>query len=221
MKTIVIITPANIEVEYRLANAGSRLAAFVIDSAIQMAAVLLLTAAVLFGFEGLRLSTLGEVSSASLALIIIAAFVIQFGYFIVCELSMNGQTVGKRVFKLRVIRDNGQPVELSQGLVRNLIRPAVDMLYVGLFVIMFSKNHKRLGDMAAGTIVVSEHPAAIPPAVYIPDADILDVLPARPLTAEEKYLVSEWLRRRDSLPDGGEVIRNKWVDYFKMDKMVV
>ena len=156
MRYITIITPANIEVVYRLAGAGSRLAAFVIDFTIQTVACAALAALVLFGFAGLRLDTLGEVSGALLAFLLIAAFAIYFGYFIFCELLMNGQSIGKKIFGLRAIRDNGQPVGLAQSLVRNLFRVAIDMLYVGLFVILFSPQHKRLGDMAAGTVVVSE-----------------------------------------------------------------
>jgi uncharacterized RDD family membrane protein YckC len=165
METIIIITPANIEVEYRLANAGSRSAAFLIDLALQMTVIVSLASVVLFGIMGLRFSTLHEAGGASLGFVLVSAFAIQFGYFIFCELAMNGQSAGKRIFKLRVIGDNGQPVTLSQSLIRNLLRPSVDMLYVGLFIILFSKKHKRLGDMAAGTIVVSEHWPTSPPAV--------------------------------------------------------
>jgi uncharacterized RDD family membrane protein YckC len=164
MKFITIVTPANIEVEYRLANAGSRLAAFLIDFALQLTLIFLMASAVLFGFAGLRFSTLHEASGATLGFVLVAAFAIHFGYFIFCELTMNGQSPGKRIFGLRVICDNGRPVGFTQSLVRNLMRPAVDMLYVGLFVIIFSDKHKRLGDFAAGTLVVSEHWPAKPAA---------------------------------------------------------
>ena len=214
MDTYTVITPANIEVEYRLANAGSRLAAFVVDFLLQMLVILSIAAVALFGFAGLRFETLREANGPALAFVIIAAFVIQFGYFIVCELIMNGQSIGKRIFKLRVIRDNGLPVGFSQSLVRNLIRPAVDMLYIGLFVILFSKHHKRLGDFAAGTVVISEHPFPETPSVEHVTAEGLDFLPARLLTAEEKYWVGEWLRRKDGLPDGGEKIKRQLTDYF-------
>jgi len=133
---------------------------------------------------------------------------------------INGQSIGKRIFKLRVIRDNGLPVGLSQSLIRNLVRPAVDMLYIGLFVILFSKYHKRLGDMAAGTVVVSEHPQPKQPeplSVQNLILDTLDFLPDRPLTAEEKYWVNEWQRRKDDFPDGGEAIKQLFMDYFNSE----
>ncbi|MCL2215734.1 MAG: RDD family protein [Defluviitaleaceae bacterium] len=209
MKFATIITPANIEVEYRLAGAGSRLAAFLIDFILQMLAILLIAWVVLRVTE--------RFEGTVLAFIIVTGFVIHFGYFIVCELTMNGQSIGKRVFGLRVIRDNGQPIEFTQSLVRGLIRSSVDMMYVGLFTILFSKNHKRLGDMAAGTIVISEkHASPREPSLFGPQyqwpADFPDSLA---LSVEERNLVEEWLRRKDDLPDVGVEIGRKFREYFK------
>ena len=82
MDTIIIITPANIEVEYRLANAGSRLAAFMIDLVLQMLAILSVASVVLFGIMGLRFSTFDQASGTSLGFVLVASFAIQFGYFI-------------------------------------------------------------------------------------------------------------------------------------------
>ena len=138
MKTITIISPTNVEIEYRLAGAGSRAAAFIIDLLIQSVAIGLLVLFVLFGLSGLRLTTLANADGYALAFLIIACFTIFVGYYIVCEMGMKGQTVGKRIFKLRVLRDNGQPVGFSQSLVRGLFRITIDMMYVGIFSIIFS-----------------------------------------------------------------------------------
>ena len=208
MNSITIITPANIEVEYRLAGAGSRLAAFLIDFALQILAIVLIV------WITMRVTI--DPSGAVLGFIMVATFVIHFGYFIVCELVMNGQSLGKRLFGLRVIRDNGQPVEFTQVLVRGLIRSSVDMMYVGLFTILFSAKHKRLGDMAAGTIVVSEkYGSAYEPSLGGFNPDWPQNFPD-PLTisAEERSMVEEWLRRRDNLPNNGAGIRKKMEAYF-------
>ncbi|MCL2049510.1 MAG: RDD family protein [Defluviitaleaceae bacterium] len=154
MKTITIITPSNIELEYRLAGVGSRLAAFIIDYLLQVLMSLLVVFGIMYGIDYALLGN--DVSGVALGISMVSVFVIQTGYFIVMELVTNGQSVGKRIFGLRVIRDNGQPIGFTQSLVRGLLRSSLDMLYVGLFVIMFSKRCKRLGDMAAGTVVVAE-----------------------------------------------------------------
>jgi len=155
MKTIVIITPANIELEYRLAGVGSRLAAFLVDFFIQILLNIFSVGVVLLGFDR-RIFGNTSPSGTALGVVLLLYFLIHFGYFILCELNMNGQTWGKKLFKLRAIRENGLPMSLSHVLVRGLFRSSLDMLYIGLFAIMFSKQHKRLGDMAAGTVVVSE-----------------------------------------------------------------
>jgi uncharacterized RDD family membrane protein YckC len=156
MKKITIITPANIEVEYRLAGVGSRLAAFLIDFFVQILTILLTGAIILLGFDRYIFGN-PEPSGIALGAILITSFVIHFGYFIFFELYMNGQTWGKKIFGLRALRENGQPLSLSNVAIRALFRSSVDLMYIGLFVIMFSKQHKRLGDMAAGTVVVDEH----------------------------------------------------------------
>ena len=196
-----------------MAGAGSRLAAFIIDYILQTLAILLTGGILLAINHQLNWAIRG---STLLGVFIILAFIINFGYFIAFELGMNGQTPGKRLFGLRAIRDNGQPIEFTQSLVRGIIRSSLDMLYVGLFAILFSQKHKRIGDMAAGTIVVCEtydnkheptlqlHPQPIPP--FLP--------PLPEMTQPEREVVESWLRRKDSLPYGGRDIAKKLSDYF-------
>ena len=148
MKKITIVTPANIEIEYRLAGVGSRLAAFLVDFFLQILIIAVVNWVIY--------QTVINPDGVIIGFAIVFSFVIYVGYFIACELFMNGQSVGKKILKLRVICDNGQPVGFTQVLVRGLIRSSVDMLYIGLFTILFSKQSKRLGDMAAGTVVVIE-----------------------------------------------------------------
>jgi len=216
MKTITVITPANIEVEYRLAGVGARLAAFIIDFTIQLLLIGSLVFIIFFGVDRLSLDN-PVPSGAALGAVLVVVFVIQFGYFVLLEMVMNGQSIGKRIFGLRAIRENGQPLTFSNILVRALFRVSADMIYVGVFVIMFSKQHKRLGDMAAGTVVVSEHylgkdePGLFAPATVLPEF----LLPyERQMTTRERGVVDDWLRRRETLPDGGEDIARRLAAYF-------
>jgi len=221
LKTITIITPSNIEVEYRLANVGSRLGAAIIDYALQFLAVLL-AALIIFNFG--RQMDMWEFNvnySIVWAVVILIIFMIFMGYFIVCELLMNGQTIGKRILGLRVIRDNGQPIEFSHALIRGIIRSSLDMMYVGFFAILFSKKHKRIGDMAAGTIVIIEKYADNFAALTIQDYSLPDTFPPmEEMTATERDMVETWLRRRDTLPGKGRVIGKMIEDYFN-DKLEV
>ena len=218
MRTITIITPANIEVEYKLAGVGARLAALIIDSLLQFLAVLLCIG-ILFGVNR-QLVNMGAVirPSTIIAALIVIGFIIYLGYFIACEMLMNGQTVGKRLFGLRVIRDNGQPIEFAQALIRGIIRITLDMMYVGLFVIMFSKKHKRIGDMAAGTIVVIEKydVGFFDPVFTTQNMDLPEFLPPlMDITAEERSIVEDWLKRRETLPDYGADIGEKLAKHFE------
>jgi uncharacterized RDD family membrane protein YckC len=218
MKTITIITPSNIEVEYRLAGAGSRFAAFIIDFAVQLLLVAAFAVVSLWFFDRIIFENRELVPSGpALGAVMVFVFIVQFGYFIFCELAMAGQSIGKKVFALRVIRENGQPLGFAQSLIRGLLRASLDMLYVGLFVILLSKNNKRLGDMAAGTIVISEHKKrADEPTLLNADPYWPNFLPDPfTLTPEERQLTEEWLSRRDEMTDGGAAVGDKIVAYFK------
>ncbi|GIV94214.1 MAG: hypothetical protein KatS3mg056_2923 [Chloroflexus sp.] len=94
-----------------------------------------------------------------LALLAILAFVVNWGYFVFFEWIWNGQTPGKRLLRLRVLREGGRPVDIGAIVVRNLMR-AIDflpLLYgIGLVTMFVDRYHRRLGDLTAGTVVVHE-----------------------------------------------------------------
>ena len=220
MKNITIITPSNIEVEYRLAGAGSRLGAFLIDFFIQIVAMIVFAWITISVSGGLFLPPgFGwGVNGTVLAILLIGIFIIYFGYFIFCEYVMNGQTIGKRVLGLRVIQENGEPVGFFQILVRGFLRSSVDMMYIGIFIILFSKKHKRLGDMAAGTIVISEKHGSYgeKPAFMLPPSPWPSDFPDPfELTNEEKTLVQEYLRREYTLMDDGARLAKLFAEYFE------
>lgn len=154
----VVETPENIRFGYDVADIGSRFLAVLIDSIIQGALyVLVILAAVILAAQ-LSQTVLPRLFNDLLAVAaFLTVFLIQFGYFILFELIMNGQTPGKRLFNLRVIKDNAYPLSPISTIIRNLVR-IIDFFPVfygiGIIVMFFNKRAKRLGDYAAGTIVV-------------------------------------------------------------------
>lgn len=151
-----ILTPERAVLEYRLAGIGSRALAHGLDVAIVLATVILVTFLV-----GVGVSFLDAGLAVGLALFL--DFLLPVLYFVLSEGLGNGQTIGKRAFGLRVRMADGTPVSLEAAILRNLLRPA-DMLpgpyLVGLGSIFLSDRAQRLGDLVAGTVVVSERQEA-------------------------------------------------------------
>ncbi len=219
MKYITITTPNNLELEYRLAGIGSRLAAFVIDMVIQ-AIIFVITGIALFYFvfmdRGVPINNFDNV------VVFIAAifyFIVFFGYFIISEMLTNGQSIGKKVFGLRVIRENGMPVGFIHSLIRNLFRYFIDALGIGVVSIALSKKCKRIGDFVASTVVVSENPMKFTTETFKPKnlgfeaAEILG-FETFEISEQEYYLLDEYFKRRTSFTDGGKSVLETLIRYF-------
>src|SRR5438552_11573635 len=148
--------PEHVELRLELAGVGSRTAAVALDSLI-IYGVLLLTAIVLGSVFSLD-SVAGGWASALLILLFYFAQII---YFVVLEGFWGGRTVGKRALGIRVVMDTGRAVTIGAVVVRNLLR-VIDFLFPlapfipGIILVLLTKSHKRLGDMAAGKIVVRD-----------------------------------------------------------------
>jgi uncharacterized RDD family membrane protein YckC len=203
-RTVDVRTPESVALRYELAGLGSRFLALAIDQGIQV----LLIALVIAGFLSLGLQNLvgggKTVVAIELAVVVFALFTIFFGYFIYFEASWNGQTPGKRALGIRVVRDGGYPIDFGAALIRNIIR--IGELGLGYYAVsavsmLLSKENKRLGDFAAGTIVVRDarlsytrrpgepaHPAYAP-TFY--------------LSGSERALIKRFLDRRDTLDARG------------------
>jgi uncharacterized RDD family membrane protein YckC len=154
-------TPESVELEFTLAGIGNRSFALIIDYIIFGLTILLVWSLSAFLAFQLVPNLIGNGFSDRLAQWIWAiqsmtTFAIYVGYFVVLETLWQGQTPGKKWTKIRVIRDNGKPERLPQAILRALLRPVDDMLFIGVFFIIFTPQEKRLGDMLAGTIVVQE-----------------------------------------------------------------
>jgi uncharacterized RDD family membrane protein YckC len=150
---LVISTPERVAFQYEIAGIGSRFLAQIIDSLV--IAVILIAITILAAALG------GVFSSGELALLIevILGFALLAGYFLISEAAWNGQTLGKRSARLRVVGDHGEPLTLAQAAVRNLVR-IVDFLPffygIGMLTLFINGRGKRLGDFAAGTLVVRD-----------------------------------------------------------------
>jgi uncharacterized RDD family membrane protein YckC len=148
---ITIETPENVTLEVTLAGLGSRMAASLIDGLIRFAVILALFIVLL--------SSPDRAGGVEFALFIVGSFAVFFAYDVLFETLAGGRTPGKRATGLRVVREGGQPVGFVSSAIRNLMR-LVDMLpfsyAIGIVAILVSSKNQRLGDMAAGTIVVRE-----------------------------------------------------------------
>jgi uncharacterized RDD family membrane protein YckC len=195
---ITIATPEGLDVDLVLAGLGSRFIARLIDSLIQFGTILALV------IVSARLHN-GWVD----AVLIVINFAVFFVYDIVFELFGSGRTPGKRSVGLRVVRNGGQPVGFVASAVRNLLR-LVDLLptlyLVGTISVIVTAHNQRLGDLAAGTIVVRERAQPSQAASWVawsrptvpPDAvagwDVSAISPA------EVAAVRAFLDRRLTLP---------------------
>jgi uncharacterized RDD family membrane protein YckC len=198
MKKIIITTPENIDIEYTLADIGSRVAAAFIDTLLQIVFYILLVIAMLlihnfaptfwYDYYGWLIGG---------ALLIYA--IISYGYFIIMELKMNGRTLGKKAMKLRTIRNNGQPITFKHSAIRNLVKIFLDLYGIGIVFIFLTKNHKRIGDFAASTIVVIEKTKAIP--ITLDSLEKANKNFDYYLTCEEQGLLQDYLIRKDDLED--------------------
>ena len=200
---LTIHTPEQIALEFTLAGAGSRFLALAIDTILQLivaAAILLLVAAGAW----LRLFGVASAGTWMQAAGVIFGFLVYYGYFAFFEAIWTGQTPGKRIVGLRVISLSGRPILPFDAILRNLLR-IVDQIpgiyAVGIMSILLTARSQRLGDLAAGTVVVVEETrvAQAPPKPFASPAASL--LGARKLTPKEVDALETFLARRDSLPD--------------------
>jgi uncharacterized RDD family membrane protein YckC len=210
-RSVDVRTPESIAFSYDLAGLGSRFLAVSIDMIIQvliMLAVLYsVTLAATRVASGLRpqndpaLERLGE--NVAIALLIFIVFAIFFGYFIAFETLWNGQTPGKKMLGIRVVRDGGYPVDFMAVLIRNLIR--VVELGLGGYAVsavsaLVSPENKRIGDIAAGTIVVRDGKSPTAERIVSEISQEPQYAATAYMSGDERALVKRFIERRDELP---------------------
>jgi uncharacterized RDD family membrane protein YckC len=161
---LIIETPERVELHYVLANIGNRFLAAAIDHLLQVLAMVAIVVAA-GAFTSWRLFASMGVWTA--AITVLAVFAVYWGYFVAFETLWSGQTPGKRMMRLRVVREDGRPVRFFEVFVRNLLRVAIDVqpfpsYATGVLSIIFSARSKRVGDFVAGTVVVKERATEAP-----------------------------------------------------------
>ncbi len=210
-ETLDIQTPENVAFGYQVAGIGSRFLATLLDTLL----IFLLQIVVILVFV-LALSAfdlLGETIAAWVyAVLGIVGFIFFWGYYIFFEMLWNGQTPGKRWVGLRVIRTDGTPITLSESFIRNLTR-LVDFLPamygIGIISMFLDKQSRRLGDLAAGTLVVHDRaPISIQALSAKRTVNLslqgfkpisLEGFPLERLTNDDLALIEDFLLRREQL----------------------
>jgi uncharacterized membrane protein SpoIIM required for sporulation/uncharacterized RDD family membrane protein YckC len=197
-------TPEHVDVRFELAGVGSRMAAALLDTIILWLTLLML--AMLYGW------VMGEIAMGVArgwlsAILILLVFLLLWGYFALFEALNGGRTPGKQSLGIRVVMDTGRPVTPGAAIARNLVRlldcyfPLLPFL-PALVTMFIHKSNKRLGDMAAGTIVVRDRPTAWLLAGSKPAAEPADVpIETGPpeLSEDEFRLLDRFLGRMNDL----------------------
>ena len=208
---LVVPTPERVSFDYQVAGLGTRAIAQILD--------LLIVAVILVAVFFVALAFSSASGETATLILLFGSFVVIFGYFWVSESLWSGQTVGKKAFRLRAVGDRGEPLTFGQAGIRNIVRIVDFLPYgygVGLVVLFANGKGKRLGDLAAGTIVVkdSDHVwlwqlpgartpvsssgVAVPPATAYAAASAAE-LTLRRLDPELRRFVSSYARRRPEI----------------------
>lgn len=208
---MAIRTPEHVELQFLLAGAGNRFLALLVDLLIQGMALLgvFVMGNALWAVGGLPRRFVNVHGLWLLAGMILMLFFVQWGYFTLFETVWAGQTPGKRLVKIRVIREDGRPIGFAEAAIRNLLRAVLDSQPFNLYVVGFlagilNARFKRLGDFAAGTVVIRERRQAVPAGgsrLRTPAQPVLAQAGprVRQLTREEAAMLQAYLRRRDEL----------------------
>jgi uncharacterized RDD family membrane protein YckC len=197
-------TPEHIRFRYRLAGPARRTFAYAIDLVIRAAVGIVLAMVVL---------TTGMVASdrASMGLLLIVFFAIEWGYYVLFESLWNGATPGKRAAGLRVVKEGGYPVTLTDVVLRNLLRGAdfLPLFYaIGLVAMVVDGRFRRLGDRVAGTMVVVDERRNVAKPVRIdppPTREEIESLPRPRLGPADLEAIELFLRRRETLSPAREL----------------
>jgi uncharacterized RDD family membrane protein YckC len=183
---LTIGTPENVSFGYPIAGIGSRFVAALVDSSL---IVLLQLVVYLTIFLALMVMSGSDLEAQATALVglegwllaglSLLSFIFLWGYYIFFELLWNGQSPGKRLVKLRVVRSDGGAIAITESIIRNLIR-FIDFLPIaygfGVATMFVNAQSRRLGDLAAGTLVVHDRLAVT-----------LDSLRRRPFLTHYRY----------------------------------
>ncbi|HEY0055484.1 MAG TPA: RDD family protein [Pedobacter sp.] len=156
MQSIRITTAQNIDIDYEIAGLGARILARLIDWGIFIALFIAIISLNLIGDRASKLFQTG------IPIIMVIYFLIYVLYDLICEVFFNGQSVGKRIMKIRVISLDGAQPSLGQYLMRWIFRIVdfgITFQVGGLIAAVSTEKNQRIGDMVAGTVLVQTTPS--------------------------------------------------------------
>ncbi|HZA80121.1 MAG TPA: RDD family protein [Actinomycetes bacterium] len=202
-----MVTPEAVALEFRTANLGSRILAYLIDLAV-------VTVGILAGL--LAVALLGQATDVvvpdwvALTIVLVLLPGWWLGYFIAFETLWRGRTLGKAALGLRVVTKEGAPVRFRHAAIRGLLGLVDFALAGGFFAvvfILFTRDNQRLGDLVAGTLVLRERSglAAPAPVTFTPPPGLeayTATLDTSRVGTEEYQAVRTFLLRAPSLPPG-------------------
>jgi uncharacterized RDD family membrane protein YckC len=193
---VTIATPEGVSLELVLAGVGSRFVARLLDTLIQLLIIIALALGV----------ALTSAPGVMRAVATVLMFLVLFGYDIPFEAMNNGRTIGKSAAGIRVLHDDGQAVGFFASAIRNILRIAdfLPALYVvGVITMVVSRNDQRLGDLAAGTIVVRDRFPGLTGGVNAPATVPVDAVATWDVSAvgpDDLATIHQFLDRRLSMP---------------------
>ncbi len=201
---LIIDTPEQVHLEFSLAGIGSRFVAIFMDMLLQ--ALIYLGVFLLFALVPWMLGTNFTLGTSKwvAAFVLLFLFCIYWGYFAIFESLWKGQTPGKRYAGIRVIKDSGRPITPFEAIMRNLLR-VVDhfpgMYLVGITCMFLNDKNQRIGDFAAGTVVVHES-SSLENQLFFNTRGQGDLVlyQAGRLTIQEVELIEAFLARRLDIP---------------------
>lgn len=205
---LVVDSPEGASFRYELASLTDRAKAYGLDLLIRVAILVVIGIAFLIA--------LGPAIFAGIGLWLILYFVIEWGYFVFFEMLWNGQSPGKRVFELRVVKTAGHPIGFFDSVLRNLLRAAdglpplsfVGSYAAGALSMLATRRFQRLGDLAADTVVILERKAWYAgqaagrrrPGAALPSAPAGEaVLRGMRLSNRERQMLADFVERKDQL----------------------
>ncbi|HWA94594.1 MAG TPA: RDD family protein [Terracidiphilus sp.] len=193
-----IDTPELVAIEMPLAGIGSRFVAVLIDNVIWIACMIVVSI-LIFRFLP-AISAFSKITAQwAIAIYLFLVFLFNWGYFTLFEALWNGQTPGKKIARIRVIQNSGRGISLFESMARNFIR-YVDQLpgfyAVAVISVFATRQHQRLGDLAAGTLVVRERREEAPlwgdtGARTFTAASFLPATPATQMTASPAFSAAD------------------------------
>lgn len=219
LRRVAMQTPEGVELDFALGGIGSRAIAWSVDQTILYLALSVFWVAGAWVYAYVVLPIFadrpGTISVDDLNLWVgaiagILSFAIANGYFISFETIWRGQTPGKRLARIRVVRDDGQPIGVKEAALRSFVGWFdLGFFFIGLMLVMLGRSEKRLGDMAAGTLVIQDEissqkgTAMVPTTFSMLTKDTAEVLTAQisptALSMDHYFVLQNFLGHRSRL----------------------